>query len=154
MKVTPQISADLEDYPELARLYDTAIRRVVELMQIHDIAELRRIRKTGVFDHQYTKDVVNPIGVETAPGSVQAVRYAVGGALLDYLGAIGISGITLEVSDAERQGVGGLWTSKAERAEQQAQADPADPAKPAKPADGSSVETREDAGPEEKKDKE
>lgn len=151
MKVTPQISADLEDYPELARLYDTAIRRVVELMQIHDIAEMRRIRKTGVFDHQYAKDVVNPIGVETAPGSVQAVRYAVGGALLDYLGAIGISGIALEVSDAERQGIGGLWTSKAEKPEQ---ADRPERAEPSKPSDDGNAETREDTGSEEKKDKE
>ncbi len=118
MKVTPHINADFEDYPELARLYDAAIRRVVELMQIHDIAEMRRIRKTGVFNHPYEKDSVAPIGVASAPSTVAAVRYAVAGALLDYLGAIGVSGITLEVSDDEKRGLAGLWAANPPNAEQ------------------------------------
>jgi hypothetical protein len=141
MKVTPQINADFEDYPELAPLYDAAVRRIVELMQIHDIAEMRRIRKTGVFDHQYDKDVVTAIGVPGTPNTVTAVRYAAGTALLDYLGTIGISGISLEVTQDEAKAISALWTGRQDKPnEKTTGADDADGLKPTEDKATSSLE--------------
>ena len=140
MKVTPQINADFEDYPELAPLYDAAVRRVVELMQVHDILEIRRIRKTGVFDHQYDKDVVTAIGVPGTPNTVTAVRYAVGTALLDYLSVIGISGIALEVSKDEAKAISALWTGRQETREKKPDDNAVDGLKPTEDKAASSLE--------------
>lgn len=122
MKVTPQITADFEDYPELAPLIDQAIRRVVELMEIHDISEIRRVHKTGVFDRPYTKDVVTPLGVATLPNTVSAVRYAAGKAILDYLETIGISGIGISMTSEEIANVAALWVQRASSPAQSQQA--------------------------------
>ena len=112
MKVTPQITADLEEYPELATLLNAVIRPVVDLMGAHAITSLRRIRKTGVFDHPYDKEVVTSMDMPVVPESVRAVQYMVGKALLDYLEAIGISGLSLEMSQDEVQAIANLWAPR------------------------------------------
>ena len=112
MKVTPQITADLEEYPELAKLLNAVIRPVVDLMGAHAITSLRRIRKTGVFDHPYDKDVVTPMDIPAMPESVRAVQYMVGKAILDYLEAIGISGLSLEMSQDEIRAMANLWAPR------------------------------------------
>ena len=118
MKVTPLVTADFEEYPELRRLVDLSLRRVAELMEIHDIGELRRIRKNGVFDHPYNKDVVTPLGSPYVPQTVAAARYAVGKALLDYLEAIGIAGVSLGIAKEEADGVLALWAPPPPKKEQ------------------------------------
>lgn len=112
MKVTPQITADLEEYPELAKLLNAVIRPVVDLMGAHAIASLRRMRKTGVFDHPYDKDVITPMGIPVVPESVMAVQYMAGKAMLDYLAAIGVSGITLEMTQEEMQAIANMWAPR------------------------------------------
>ena len=109
MKISPQLTADLDEYPELVGLVENAVRRVAELMQIHDIIERRRIHKTGVFNHPYDKDVVTPIGVQSVPKTVAAVRYATGKALLDYLATIGVSGVGLSLSKDELDNLDSFW---------------------------------------------
>lgn len=109
MKISPQLTADLDEYPELAGLVENVVRRVAELMQLHDIIELRRIHKTGVFNHPYDKDVVTPIGVQSVPKTVAAVRYATGKALLDYLATIGVSGVGLALSKEEVDALDSFW---------------------------------------------
>ena len=89
MKVTPQISADLEEYPELRTIVNAAMRPVVDLMGTHGIVSLKRMHKVGVFDHPYVKDVVVPMEIPAMPAAVKAAQYAVGKALLDYLEASG-----------------------------------------------------------------
>ncbi len=155
MKVTPQINADFEDYPELAPLYDAAVRRVIELMQVHDILEIRRIRKTGVFDHQYDKDVVTAIGVPGVPTTVTAVRYAVGKVLLDYLAVIGIGGIALEVSQDEAKAISALWTGRQEKPAEQKPAEQAqDGLKPTEDKDASALEPEKVEPPQESQTRE
>lgn len=109
MKINPQIKADLEEYPELRRLYDSAIVSVVKLMQLHDIVDLRRIRKSGIFEHEYDKDIVTPLGLPNVPASVTATRYAVGKALLDYLETIGLSGLSLDLEQGDADGLVKIW---------------------------------------------
>ena len=109
MKISLQLTADLDEYPELAGLVENVVRRVAELMQLHDIIELRRIHKTGVFNHPYDKDVVTPIGVQSVPKTVAAVRYATGKALLDYLATIGVSGVGLALSKEEVDALDSFW---------------------------------------------
>ena len=109
MKISPQLAADLDEYPELAGPVENVVRRVAELMQLHDIIELRRIHKTGVFNHPYDKDVVTPIGVQSVPKTVAAVRYATGKALLDYLATIGVSGVGLALSKEEVDALDSFW---------------------------------------------
>ncbi len=109
MKVTPQVAADLEEYPELRKLLSVTLRPVVDIMGAHAIASIRRIRKTGVFDHPYDKDVVAAMDIPGVPVSVQASQYAVAKALLDYLAAIGVSGIMVEAAPEELQGIAKLW---------------------------------------------
>ena len=110
MKINPQIKADLEEYPELRRLYDSAIISVVKLMQLHDIVDLRRIRKSGVFEHAYEKDIVTPLGLPNVPASVTATRYAAGKALLDYLETIGLSGLSLDLEQGDSDGLVQIWS--------------------------------------------
>lgn len=109
MKINPQIKADLEEYPELRRLYDSAIMSVVKLMQLHDIVDLRRLRKSGIFEHEYDKDVVTPLGLPNVPASVAATRYAAGKALLDYLETIGLSGLSLDLDQGDADGLVQIW---------------------------------------------
>ena len=109
MKVIPHFVADFDEYPELRTLADAALRRVVELMSIHGIAEIRRMKKTGVFDHPYDKDVVTPVDVPTMPHTVRAGGYAAGVALLDYVEAIGMSGVSLELTREDVQAMASLW---------------------------------------------
>lgn len=125
MKITPQIVADFEEYPELRRLVDLSLRRVAELMEIHDIGELRRIRKNGVFDHPYNKDVVTPLGSPYVPQTVAAARYAVGKALLDYLEAVGIAGVSLGIAKEEADGVLALWAPPPPKKDQPRDPEPA-----------------------------
>ena len=141
MKVTPQITADLEEYPELAKLLNAVIRPVVDLMGAHAIASLRRIRKTGEFDHPYDKDVITPMNIPAVPESVMAVQYMAGKALLDYLAAIGVSGITLEMTQEEMQAIANLWAPRKvppDKPPQQKEDDGLDPT----PADGEWQEAR------------
>lgn len=109
MKINPQIKADLEEYPELRRLYDSAIISVVKLMQLHDIVDLRRIRKSGIFEHEYDKDIVTTLGLPNVPASVAATRYASGKALLDYLETIGLSGLSLDLEQGDSDGLVKIW---------------------------------------------
>ena len=110
MKVTPQTTVDFEEYPELKILADQAIRRVVELMEIHDIASIRRYRKTGVFEHPYVKDTVIKIGVPSVPSTVAAARDNVGSALLDYLEAVGLKGLSLELTREDVVAINSFWS--------------------------------------------
>ncbi len=125
MTVTPQINADFEDYPELQTLYNAAIRRVIDLMQIHNIATLRRLTKVGVFDSKYTKDIVVPAGISGVPATVSAVQYSVAGALLDYLNTIGIQGVTLDLTAADVNAIGKLWNHDVAENTQKEQDSPA-----------------------------
>ena len=129
MRIVPQAVADLDEYPEIQPLGNAALRRVAELMGVHDILEIRRLRKTGLFEHPYTKDVIIPIGIPVTPPTVQAVRHAVGKALLDYLEAVGFSGLRLEVTQEDTQALAALWAPPAPAP------GPA-PAQPANPTDG------------------
>ena len=110
MKVTPQISADLEEYPELRTVINAAMRPVVDLMGVHAIVSLRRMHKVGVFDHPYSKDVVTPLDIPAMPPSVKAAQYAAGKAMLDYLETIGITGVSLEMTEDEARQMATLWT--------------------------------------------
>lgn len=114
MKIVPQFTADFDEYPELRTLADAALRRVVELMSIHAIVELKRLRKTGVFDHPYVKDVVTPLEIPVVPNTVRAARYAAGKAMLDYLEAIGISSVQLEITQEDVQAIATLWVPPSE----------------------------------------
>lgn len=125
MKVTPQITADVDEYPELRRLLNIVLRPVVDIMGAHAIASVRRMRKVGVFDHPYVKDVVSPMNITAVPRAIVASQYTVGRALLDYLEAIGMSGVTIEATAEELKGIAGLWEAP--------RACPA--VKPAKPAE-------------------
>lgn len=109
MKATPQFRADPEEYPELSTLVNAVIRNVVTIMEAHDIGAVRRFHKDGVFDRPYTKDVVTPLGVPGVPRTVQAVREAAGKAVLDYLEAIGITGLSLEATAEEKANVSAIW---------------------------------------------
>ena len=109
MKVTPQITADLDEYPELRRLVNVILRPVVDLMGIHAIASLRRMHKVGVFDHPYVKDVIVPVDIPTLPQSLRVSQDTVGKAILDYLEAVGVSGVTMEMSQEEVQSLAQLW---------------------------------------------
>lgn len=129
MKVTPLISADIEEYPELRKILNMALRPVVDIMGAHAISSIRRIHKTGVFDHPYDKDLVVPLALPGVPESVRASQYTVGKALLDYLSAIGVSGLTIEAGQDELRGLMELWQPQAAR-----QA-PAEPEKQSKAAD-------------------
>lgn len=109
MKVTPQITADLDEYPELRQLINVILRPVVDLMGVHAIASLRRMHKVGVFDHRYDKDALVTVDVPTLPHSMQVAQYTVGKAILDYLEAVGVSGVTLEMSQEEVRSLAQLW---------------------------------------------
>lgn len=128
MKLIPQSVADLDEYPELRVLADAALRRVAELMSMHAIVEIRRLRKRGVFDHPYTKDIVVPIDLPTVPPTVKACHHAAGAALLDYLESIGFDGLRLEVTQEDVNAMAALWAPPAPAP------GPA-PAQPANPAD-------------------
>lgn len=112
MRAIPRIVTDFEEYPELRALMNNALQRVVELMELHGIAEIRRMHKTGVFDRPYVKDVVTPIGL-SLPGTVQTSQYAVGQALLGYLESIGIQGISLELSKEDVASIAAIWAPPA-----------------------------------------
>lgn len=109
MNVIPQIDADFETYPELRRVYDVTVGAIASMMQVHNIGELRRIRKSGVFDRQYFKDVVADLGVEGTPATVDAVKKAVGKALLDYMDTIGLRGVRISASDDDMVALKGVW---------------------------------------------
>lgn len=147
MKVTPQTTVDFEEYPELKILADQAIRRVVELMEIHDIASIRRYRKTGVFEHPYVKDTVIKIGVPSVPSTVAAARDNVGSALLDYLEAVGLKGLSLELTREDVVAINSLWSPP----EQQPVRHPA-PKQPAKSLDPREVGETKPAEPDQKPD--
>lgn len=112
MKVTPQISADLEEYPELRTIVNAAMRPVVDLMGIHGIVSLRRMHKVGVFDHPYVKDIVVPLEIPEMPVAVKAAQYAAGKALLDYLETVGVTGVTVEMSQEEAGQLASLWAPR------------------------------------------
>lgn len=145
MKVTPQTTVDFEEYPELKILADQAIRRVVELMEIHDIASIRRYRKTGVFEHPYVKDTVIKIGVPSVPSTVAAARDNVGSALLDYLEAVGLKGLSLELTREDVVAINSIWSPP----EQQPVRRPA-PKQPAKSLDPREVGETKPAEPDQK----
>lgn len=129
MTVTPQITADLEEYPELGRIIQNATRRVADLMQMHDITEIRRIRKTGTFERPYAKDVVLPLNIPGVPQTVAVSRFTVGAALLDYLESIGVNGMAIVLNAEETAALAGFWGVKLQPA-------PAPAAKPEpKPAE-------------------
>jgi len=109
MKVTPQISADLDEYPEIRTIVNAAMRPVVDLMGIHGIVSLKRMHKVGVFDHPYVKDSVVPIDIPAMPVAVKAAQYAAGKALLDYLETVGITGISIEMTQQEAEQLATLW---------------------------------------------
>ena len=109
MKLIPHSVADLDEYPELRVLADAALRRVAELMSMHAIVEIRRMRKRGVFDHPYTKDIVVPIDLPSSPQTVKACHHAAGAALLDYLESIGFDGLRLEVTQEDVNAMAALW---------------------------------------------
>ena len=113
MKATPLLRADPDEYPELSKIINTVVRDVVRIMQVHDIRSVRRFRKDGVFDRPYKKDTVTQLGVPGVPRTVSAIRDSVGSALLDYLEAIGVSGIALEATPEEVSGMGELWNPPA-----------------------------------------
>jgi hypothetical protein len=113
MKVTPQITADVDEYPELRRLLNIALRPIVDIMSAHAIASVRRMRKVGVFDHPYVKDVVSPMNITAVPRAIMASQYTVGQALLDYLEAIGVTGVTVEASDTELREIANVWMPEA-----------------------------------------
>lgn len=136
MKVTPIISADVEEYPELRKLLNMVLRPVVDIMGAHAISSIRRIHKTGVFDHPYDKDLVVPLALPGVPESVRASQYTVGKALLDYLSAIGVSGLTIEAGQDDLRGLVELWQPQAERAPKSCQAP-----RPAEAKDSNSVGT-------------
>ena len=109
MKLVPHVVADFDEYPELRTLGDAALRRIAELMSIHAIVEIRRLHKTGVFDHPYTKDIITPLDLPVVPHTVRAGQHAAGKALLDYLESIGISGLRLEVAQEDVNAMASLW---------------------------------------------
>lgn len=109
MRVVPHFTADFDEYPELRTIAPIVIRRVAELMELHDIAELKRIRKTGIFEHPYTKDVIRPINVTGVPDSITTSRHNAGAALLDYLESVGLSGLGLELDAADVRNIAALW---------------------------------------------
>ena len=140
MNVIPQLKADIDEYPELGKLIGAVVRNVVEIMQVHDIGAVRRFRKEGVFDRQYVKDVVTPLGVSGVPAAVAAARDAVGSALLEYLEAIGMTGIGITATEDEKGEVAALWspanrtTEKANAGRKQTTVDNKDPVMVGKPA--------------------
>lgn len=109
MRVVPHFTADFDEYPELRTIAPIVVRRVAELMELHDIAELKRIRKTGIFEHPYTKDVIRPINVTGVPDSIATSRHTAGAALLDYLESVGLSGLGLELDSADVSNIAALW---------------------------------------------
>lgn len=118
MTATTNPTADFEEYPELSSLVNAVIRPLITIMEAHDIKTLRRIRKTGVFEHPYAKDIVIPLGVSGVPDTVSAARYAVGRALLDYLEAVGLHGLTINAQSDEIAEVSGLWAPRAQDSKQ------------------------------------
>lgn len=124
MKATPLFRADLEEYRELGTVVQAALRNVLMLMEVHDIKAVRRYRKDGVFDRPYVKDSVSPLGVTGVPNTVAAARDAVGTALLDYLEAIGISGLSLDATQEEIAAIEALWNPPATYPAEQAAKDP------------------------------
>lgn len=143
MKVTPQITADFEEYPELRNLLGVVLRPLVDIMGAHAIASVRRIRKTGVFDHPYDKDIVAGMDIPGMPETVRAAQYAVGKALLDYLATVGVSGVTVEASEAELQGIAALWMPQACNVKPGAAKPPAQEPKPAAPETPASPDSAE-----------
>lgn len=119
MRAIPQFTADFDEYPELRVLADAALRRVVELMTVHGIVELKRLHKKGIFEHPYTKDIIVPLEIPVLPHTVMAVRYTVGKALLDYLEAVGVSALQLEMTQEDAAGVMALWSPPAQNPPQQ-----------------------------------
>ena len=117
MTLIPQFRADYDEYPELRTLAPEAMSRIAELMGIHGIAELRRLHKVGIFDHPYEKDIIVPIDIPTLPVAVQACRPTAGKALLDYLEAIGLTGLKLQ-NFTKEDGVAltSLWAPKDKQA--------------------------------------
>lgn len=144
MKVTPIISADVEEYPELRRLLNMTLRPVVDIMGAHAISSIRRIHKTGVFDHPYDKDLVVPLGIPGVPESVRASQYTVGKALLDYLSAIGVAGLTIEAGQDDLQGLVELWQPRTAEAPQASCRAPS----PAAAQDSNTAEPEKAAGDE------
>ena len=140
MNVIPQLKADIDEYPELGKLVGAVVRNVVEIMQVHDIGAVRRFRKDGVFDRPYVKDVVTPLGVRGVPAAVAAARDAVGSALLEYLEAVGMTGIGITATEAEKGEVAALWSpannqaEKANAGRKQTTVDNKDPLMVGKPA--------------------
>ena len=93
-----------------------------------------------MFDRPYVKDVVTPLGVWGVPAAVAAARGAVGSALLEYLEAVGITGIGITATEAEKGEVAALWSpadnqaEKANAERKQATTDNKDPVMVGKPA--------------------
>lgn len=158
MNVIPQLKADIDEYPELGKLVGAVVRNVVEIMQVHDIGAVRRFRKDGVFERPYVKDVVTPLGVRGVPAAVAAARDAVGSALLEYLEAVGMTGIGITATEAEKVEVAALWSPANNQAEKanadrkQATVDNKDPLMVGKPAVGGDKDRKEEASVTKKQD--
>ena len=125
MKAIPSITADIEEYPEIRKLVDTALVRIVELMEIHDIAEVRRVRKSEQFGRQSVRDVVTPLGAAGVPASICSIRDCVGKTILQYLDAIGMSGIRLSMTKEDVASVSALWAPDQAAARKPAGTEPA-----------------------------
>lgn len=158
MNVIPQLKADMDEYPELGKLVGAVVRNVVEIMQVHDIGAIRRFRKEGVFDRPYVKDVVTPLGVMGVPNAVAAARNAAGSALLDYLEAVGLSGIGITATEDEKGEVAALWSpannpaEKANAERKQTTVDNKDPVMVGKPAADGDKDSKTEASVTKKQD--
>ena len=158
MNVIPQLKADMDEYPELGKLIGAVVRNVVEIMQVHDIGAVRRFRKEGVFDRPYVKDVVTPLGVRGVPAAVAAARDAAGSALLDYLEAVGMTGIGITATDDEKGEVAALWSpankhpEKADAERKQTAVDDKDPVMVGKPAEDGDKDRKAEASVTKKQD--
>ena len=152
MNVIPQLKADMDEYPELGKLIGAVVRNVVEIMQVHDIGAVRRFRKDGVFDRPYVKDV------RGVPAAVAAARDAVGSALLEYLEAVGMTGIGITATDAEKGEVAALWSpankhpEKADAERKQTAVDDKDPVMVGKPAEDGDKDRKAEASVTKKQD--
>ena len=158
MNVIPQLKSDIDEYPELGKLIGAVVRNVVEIMQVHDIGAVRRFRKDGVFDRPYVKDVVTPLGVRGVPAAVAAARDAVGSALLEYLEAVGMTGMGITATEDEKGEVAALWspankpTEKANAERKQTTIANKDPVMVGKPASNGDKDSKEDASVTRKQD--